>query len=281
MFPPVLRYGGGEIYNAMIHPLFPVAVAAILWYQGESNAIQADFYRCAFPDLIRHWQRRWWGSALKPFFYVQLAGWTGGMGTLPFLRHAQSGAASQVPSAAMVTAVDLGDPIGGIHPRNKHEIAMRLVAVVAHYLYRWNATWAAPKIIRSLPQEGGDGVVLHFSGAVRLKPTAFSGDKCEPGPGAPLFTFAVLSGVATSFLNASDGETRVSHALYNIPSTDWHEITNWAVLRQQVVLRFRFRSSTSPTVLVIRYLWKDYPKCALYGTDMDLPVLPSVVAVPH
>ena len=50
---------------------------------------QAAFYRCAFPRLIAHWRQGPGPWERTPFVFVQVAPWRG-MGTLPFLRHAQA-----------------------------------------------------------------------------------------------------------------------------------------------------------------------------------------------
>src|SRR5438876_592589 len=48
-FPPRAPWesvsGLTSIYNAMIAPLLPYGLRGVLWYQGESNAGEADHYR--------------------------------------------------------------------------------------------------------------------------------------------------------------------------------------------------------------------------------------------
>jgi hypothetical protein len=63
-----------ELYNGMLRPLMPYAIAGAIWYQGESNAGRAWQYRSLFADMIRNW-RRDWNQGDFPFLAVQLAPW--------------------------------------------------------------------------------------------------------------------------------------------------------------------------------------------------------------
>jgi sialate O-acetylesterase len=82
------------IYNAMIHPLIPVAIRGAIWYQGESNVPRAYQYRKLFPALIRNWRDRW-GQGDSPFLFVQLSNYQAGQkefcsSALAELREAQA-----------------------------------------------------------------------------------------------------------------------------------------------------------------------------------------------
>ena len=59
------------LYNGMIAPLIPLAIACATWYQGESNAAAAFRYRRYFPLMIEDWRRRW--NAQLPFIFVEVA----------------------------------------------------------------------------------------------------------------------------------------------------------------------------------------------------------------
>src|SRR5690606_30961808 len=62
------------LYNAMLHPLQPYALAGVIWYQGETNASEhgAFRYRDQFRSLIEGWRARFSTPEL-PFLWVQLA----------------------------------------------------------------------------------------------------------------------------------------------------------------------------------------------------------------
>jgi sialate O-acetylesterase len=48
----------------------------MIWYQGESNELQADAYRSLFPAAIQGW-RKAWNQGDFPFLFVQLPGFVG------------------------------------------------------------------------------------------------------------------------------------------------------------------------------------------------------------
>ncbi|NWV68180.1 SIAE acetylesterase, partial [Malurus elegans] len=132
------------LWNAMIHPLLNMTLRGIVWYQGEANAfLNTDQYNCTFPALIADWRRAFHaGSAgqtepLLPFGFVQLSTYrhqsvddsfarlrwhqTADLGVVPNAR---------MPSTFMAVAMDLGDehsPYGSIHPRDKQNVAHRLL----------------------------------------------------------------------------------------------------------------------------------------------------------
>lgn len=68
---PDNRRAPAGAYNAMIHPLIPVALRGVLWYQGEANARNPDGYGALFRTLITDWRQRWQSPEL-PFLFVQL-----------------------------------------------------------------------------------------------------------------------------------------------------------------------------------------------------------------
>ncbi|NWV88589.1 SIAE acetylesterase, partial [Machaerirhynchus nigripectus] len=132
------------LWNAMIHPLLNMTLRGVAWYQGEANAfLHTDQYNCTFPTLIADWRRAFHtGSAgqtelLLPFGFVQLSSYrrrsvddsfarlrwhqTADLGVVPNAR---------MPSTFMAVAMDLGDehsPYGSIHPRDKQNVAHRLL----------------------------------------------------------------------------------------------------------------------------------------------------------
>jgi len=113
---------GCGMYNAMIHPLIPVAIRGAIWYQGESNASRAWQYQKLFPALIRDWRSKW-GQGDFPFYYVQLA---------PLDRHDDEWVelweaqlkTLAVPNTGMAVITDLEEP--GLHPLNKQGVGRRL-----------------------------------------------------------------------------------------------------------------------------------------------------------
>ena len=59
-------------YNAMIHPLMPMRLAGVIWYQGEANLANGNYYASMFTSMITAWRIGFSDNEL-PFYYVQIA----------------------------------------------------------------------------------------------------------------------------------------------------------------------------------------------------------------
>ncbi|MCB0630497.1 MAG: sialate O-acetylesterase [Saprospiraceae bacterium] len=119
-------------YNAMIAPLRSYKIAGVLWYQGEANTVNAEYYTDMFGTLINSW-RADWGYDF-PFYYVQIAPYRYGKGNRgTMVRDAQRRVIS-IPNTGMVVTSDIGDTTD-IHPRNKLDVGVRLanLALSEHY----------------------------------------------------------------------------------------------------------------------------------------------------
>jgi sialate O-acetylesterase len=119
------------LYNAMIHPLLPLALKGVIWYQGESNADRAEQYQKLFPAMIQDWRKNF-GQGDFPFYFVQLANYMKA-DTAPSqskwaeLREAQFKTLS-VSNTGMATAIDIGEALD-IHPKNKQDVGLRLAII--------------------------------------------------------------------------------------------------------------------------------------------------------
>jgi sialate O-acetylesterase len=123
------------LYNGMIHPLRRLPLKGMLWYQGESNAMQKDGdlrYGLKSNVLVESW-RNAWGQGDFPFYYVQLPGWpwpggkfdegpAGGDGWA-VVRNAQL-KSLVIPNSGMAVTLDVGD--ADLHPLNKCDVGIRL-----------------------------------------------------------------------------------------------------------------------------------------------------------
>ncbi len=143
------------LYNGMIHPLIPYGIKGVLWYQGESNAKQAEEYLTLFPALIRDWRARWKQGDF-PFLYVQVAPY-GGMP--PEIREAQFLSLGKVKNAAMTVTTDVGDAVD-IHPRNKEPVGQRLALAARALAYGENIEYSGP-LYESMKAEKGK-IILNF-----------------------------------------------------------------------------------------------------------------------
>ena len=144
----------GGMYNGMIAPVKPFALRGVIWYQGESNVSIGLAYFAKMKTLIEGW-RGVWGNQF-PFYFVQLAPWSGyGPGLLPPLWESQV-QSLKIPGTGMAVTTDVVDDVRDIHPQNKLDVGNRL------------ALWALAKTY------GKQGLV--YSGPL-YKSMAVEGDK--------------------------------------------------------------------------------------------------------
>jgi len=152
------------LWNGMIAPLTPFAIAGAIWYQGESNADFAYQYRKVFANMIQQW-RISWGEGDFPFLFVQLANFAAG-GKYPdswaVLRESQQKTLS-LPKTGMAVAIDIGDS-QDIHPRNKQEVGRRLALAAESVAYGRKVEYMGPTF-KSL-HAGAGTLHLRFSHAV-------------------------------------------------------------------------------------------------------------------
>ncbi|HWI58248.1 MAG TPA: sialate O-acetylesterase, partial [Bacillota bacterium] len=144
------------LYNGMIAPLQPFAMAGVIWYQGEADVLQTTQYRTRFPELIGNW-RLAWGRGDFPFLFVQAAPWAG---TPPTLREAQLLTWETVPDTAMVVTTDVGDR-SRIHPLRKEPVGARLVLAARAMAYGEPIEYSGP-VYNSLTMDG-DHAILSFT----------------------------------------------------------------------------------------------------------------------
>lgn len=133
------------LYNAMVNPLIPYAIAGVTWYQGESNTSRAFQYRSTFPLLITNWRSKW--KQDFPFLFVQVASFGGtqssdyGSGWAE-LREAQT-MALQLPNTGMAVTTDIGDAYN-IHPRDKATVGLRLAGKALSLVYHLPGFYESP-----------------------------------------------------------------------------------------------------------------------------------------
>lgn len=121
------------IYNSMIFPLKNYRIAGTIWYQGEANTEHPEDYGKLFESLISSWRKEFDNDF--PFYFVQIAPWSGyWKNSAAYLREQQQTALA-LPKTGMISVADLVDNIKDIHPRIKKEVGMRLVnlALRDHY----------------------------------------------------------------------------------------------------------------------------------------------------
>lgn len=115
------------LYNGMLHPLIPFAVKGVVWYQGETDAMDDRFnpyiYRYAFRAMINDWRKAWKREDM-PFYFVQLPNLYGGK-IWPVLRESQDIVYHSLKNTGMITTIDIGQS-RKLHPTNKYQFAYRM-----------------------------------------------------------------------------------------------------------------------------------------------------------
>jgi len=231
---PTLHKPAG-LFNGMIAPIIPYAIAGVIWYQSEQNLGDDLRYSKAFPALITDWRQRW-GQNDFPFLFVQLPNCSTYMsvkGKLHWamMRQAQEAALS-LPKTAMVVTIDVGDP-RDIHPRNKRPVGSRLARAARAVAYDMDVAFMGPKY-KSIRIDGVK-VFVEF----------------ENTDGGLVVKGDTLTGFALA------GEDREFHPAQA-------EICNGMIV---------VWSEDVPQPLAVRYAFTDSPECNLYNGE-DLPAHP-------
>jgi sialate O-acetylesterase len=240
-----------SLYNGMIAPIIPFAMRGVIWYQGEGNAANPVEYQTLFPAMIADWRVRW-GQGDFPFLWVQLAnfrarpteppqttdGWPG-------LREAQA-MTLKLPNTAQAVAIDIGDA-NDIHPRDKSDVAHRLLLAARRVAYGEDLVYAGPTY--ESHQVDGNKVRIKFKHVVaRLTIAAAPSTRPSVPPAAPANS---LQGFAIA------GEDK---------NFVWADAT---IDGDHVVV-------SSPRVshpVAVRYGWANNPDVNLYNRE-GLPAVP-------
>lgn len=138
--PALWQHSPCALYNGMIHPFTPMALAGVIWYQGEADAKAAGQYRVLFPALIKGWRQAF--ARELPFLFVQIAPHRD---MLPEIRDAQLFTHRTVPQTAMAVITDLGHPTN-IHPKKKEPVGLRLALAARAIAYGEDIIWSGPAV---------------------------------------------------------------------------------------------------------------------------------------
>lgn len=226
------------LFNGMIRPLAPLALAGALWYQGEANQFKPQQYRTLLPALIADW-RALFGQGEFPFYLATLPqftarkaepaaqadGWTQ-------IREIQLEVGRTVPHTGCAVIIDTGDA-GDIHPTEKLPVGERLALLALREVHGREIVAAGPAYAGLEP----------LPGALRIRFTGTEGGLVVKGD--TLGEFAVA------------GADRV-----------WR----WAEARLEgdtVVVS----SPAVPQPVAVRYAWQANPLATLFN-GTGLPAAP-------
>jgi len=227
----------GNIFAGVVHPTLGYGIKGVIWYQGESNASRAHEHTALFPFLIEQWRQEQ-GQGDFPFYWVQLADFQAekpapGDSAWAELRESQTKTLS-LPHTGQAVIIDLGEG-RDIHPRNKYDVASRLVRWALVKDYGLKFPYRSPEYQSVELAEGKATVTLDCFGST-LK--AFDVTEARG--------FAIC------------GEDKVwKWAAAKVVGTDKVEVSHPEI----------------PAPIAVRYAWADNPVCNLFSAA-GLPVTP-------
>ncbi len=212
--------GIGVMHNRMVAPLGPMRLAGVAWYQGESDVGQAD-YDIKLRELFAGWRRQFGPQARM--LVVQLADY-GARAAQPVasgwaqLRQDQLDGVKADSNAALVTAIDIGEPTD-IHPANKNDLGKRLAM----------AAQGKPMPMPQSAVLAGGTVTVSFSGVegglqALGGPYALGVELCGATQESCRWAVPKLEGARMRIL-VGDGEavTRVRHAWADAPVVNLYD----------------------------------------------------------
>ena len=279
---PIVTPSGGDnqlynrpsvLYNAMIHPLLPLRLRGVLWYQGETDWWDADRYACSFPNMIQDWRTKFNASAL-PFYFVELAPYAGASVAV---RQSQQ-AALTLPNVGVANAIDLGDrdaPAGNVHPRNKSFVGERLARWLQHDVYGQQVQTKGPQLL---------GVTAELTNATTVQVTL---QYAEDGSSDGMFALPT-PGCDNSAEDATGcciqaGPSQYAGLIYYTYTTNGVTYTEDSAVYIDTAARTITTTQQPPIMpaqgqpMLVSYAYVDWPGCALYNADR-LPALPFQIS---
>jgi sialate O-acetylesterase len=245
-FPPRAPWesvsGLTTLYNGMIAPIQHYSLRGILWYQGESNAGEADRYQELLSDLMSDWRRSF--GVDTPFLIVQLPNF-GSRTSAPAasawanLREAQRRAVAADPQAALAVSIDVGEP-RELHPPNKQAVGERLARAARSLVYHEPVSPSGPIPLRV--ERLGGKIVATFAGTENS-----------------LLAYSALRPIGFELCDNAASQCRYVEA--SLESN-----------------RVMIDAEGSATKQRLRYCWGDAPICNLYDTS-GLPAGPFDIAI--
>jgi len=130
------------IYEAGISQISGMTVRGVIWYQGESNAHNAEHYAVAFPVLVQSWRNAFCNRNL-PFYFAQLSSLN--RPSWPYFRDVQRQLSRSVHHSGMVVTSDLGDSLN-VHPNRKREVGERFARLALNEVYKQKLECFGPEV---------------------------------------------------------------------------------------------------------------------------------------
>lgn len=152
------------LYESRIAPLAAGYDAkGVIWYQGESNAHNAELHEKVFPAVVKSFRkvfRQDFPGALMPFYFVQLSSMN--RPSWPYFRDSQRRLEKKLywwENVGMVVSSDWGDSTD-VHPRHKKPIGERLALRALNKEYSYEYKFKIPDA--KSPWVGEGSAVQHL-----------------------------------------------------------------------------------------------------------------------
>ncbi len=210
-------------YNAMIHPLFPMALKGAIWYQGCSDFSHIGLYGDLFRALAADWRSHFTHPDGFPIYIAQLAG-TGMTNAKPIntgwaeMRWEQMKIGETVPLCATAVLIDTGE-MPDVHAKDKKTAGERLARLALVHTYGFTNLVENGPIPIGLEQaaKSGSGTDGATSFIVRFK----FNDGLKTSDGKALRGFQLTNGKDAAFIDAKivvlDGQSAVQTAPASLP----------------------------------------------------------------
>jgi sialate O-acetylesterase len=153
------------LYEGMLRPVAPLAIAGALWYQGEQNSPRGYQYRKILPVMAADW-RKLFEQGDFPFYIVTLPAFKQ-RSAVPVsgdewteTRESQVIAASRIPNSCLAETIDTGDP-NNIHAADKQPVGERLALCALGNYYGKKVVYAGPAFASAEKLPGA--IRIHFT----------------------------------------------------------------------------------------------------------------------
>ncbi len=156
LMPEPKDRGPCGFYNGKIHPIVPLAIKGVLWYQGESD-MRNNLWDIELKAMARSWRDRFdvKGKGLDiPFYWMQIQR-SGGYCS-PLARQEQFNGLKLVPNGGMAVLLDLDVEV---HPVNKVDSGIRLALWALNRDYGKKSVVPSGPLYKSHRADGGKLIV--------------------------------------------------------------------------------------------------------------------------
>ncbi len=247
------------LYNSMLAPCFKYAISGVLWYQGESDAGNANDYKGMLVKLIELWRHKFvYGAKDLPFVVVQLPNWSNGTnedstsvdGGWANIRQVQAEAAEIAGRTGLAVTIDAGE-WNDLHPEKKLTVGTRAALEALRVAYGKTYISPAPKAVFCENDE--DKYTIHFD--------------CG---NSSLAAFKIEDNIADFYIE----DTEVfGFSFLCKKDNEFIAVAAKAKLIEDEIVEV-YVPKDCGTPLELRYLWADSPSpINLYSRDL-IPVVP-------